>query len=294
MKKEIAIRRILFATDYSENARSALDYARMIALHFEASVYLIHVVQLSQAAHEVEIEIAGPSLSRNSACKRLDTLADGLRRYGIDVETHVVEGFPGDVIPQSIETYAIDLLVLGIHGLQHGLTYLLMGSTTELLLREAPCPILTIGAKVLSGFDVERDLDHILFVTDLSPEATSAAPYALFLAKQFGVPVHPGVWLSDKLRGDGGERSRAIEGYCRSMQEVEEAERPEWCTPEFQLEHALSTEDVVAKAAAEHDGLIVLGIKDLDSSFARLVLSRATCPVITVRRKELSEQGHSA
>lgn len=280
--KQTAIRRILFATDFSENSRAALDYARMFALRFHATVYMLHVVLLSQAAREAEIEIAGPSLSRDAAERRLETLAIELRRAGVAVETHVVEGFAGEVIPQSVLTYGIDLLVLGIHGLHHGLTYLLMGSTTELLLREAACPVLTVGANVLSGLDLNTDLTHIFFVSDLSREATCAAPVALFLADAFHVPVELGVWLSERIRDDEQSQREALEAYCRSMGDVPAAKPPEWCDPGHQLSHALTTEELVARTAREHNALIVLGIHSLNSSFARLVLSRSSSPVITI------------
>ena len=278
----ITIRRILYASDFSENSRAALDYAKMFALRFEAKVYMLHVVLLSQAAQEAEIEIAGPSLSREAAEHRLETLAEELRTAGVQVETHIVDGFAGDVIPRSILTYDIDLLVLGIHGLHHGLTYLLMGSTTEILLRESSCPVLTVGANVLSGFNLKSDLDQILFVSDLSPQAAHAAPLALFLGKVLNVPVKLGVWLSDRLHDDQNRQQEALEEYCGRLRELIGGESPEWCQSDFQRHQGLRTEELVAKVARDHDSLVILGIHSLDSSFARLVLSRSSSPVITI------------
>ena len=185
MAAQINIRRILFATDFSENSRSALDYAVMFAQQFGAAVLMMHVVQLSQAAHEAEIEMDAASMSRSAGEQRLATMADGLQRLGISVEKHVIDGFAGEAILASVQTYDVDLLVLGIHGLHHGLTYLLMGSTSEMLLTEAECPVLTVGGNVLSGFDIGKDLDHVLFVSDLSVEAARAASYTLFFAARF-------------------------------------------------------------------------------------------------------------
>ena len=91
-------RHVLFATDYSENSRLALDYAVMFAQRFKATVYTLHVVLLSQAAQEAELESSGPSLSRKSADRRLEA-AGGLRRLGLEVETHRLDGPAAEVIP---------------------------------------------------------------------------------------------------------------------------------------------------------------------------------------------------
>ena len=72
-----------------------------------------------------------------------------------------------------------------------------------------------------------------------------------------------------------------MQAYCTSMKNVVGEERPEWCDVEFQLSHALETDDILAKAERQTAGLIVLGLGSLNNSFARHLLSNATCPVIT-------------
>lgn len=283
--EDVKMKRILYATDFSENSRAALDYAKMFALRFKATVYMLHVVFLSQAAHEVEIEIAAPSLSRKAAERRLETLANDLRQCGISVETHIVEGLAGAVIPRSVVTYDVDLLVLGIHGLHHGLTYLLMGSTTELLLREASCPVLTIGAGVLSGFDINMDLDHVFLVSDLSPGFVPAASLALFLSRSFRVPARLGVWSPERVDENSPLERKMLEDHCKEMQGIMSGMPAEWCDPDYQAEHAMTTAKLVATASKEHNALIILAIHTLNSSFARLVLSRSSSPVITILRE---------
>jgi nucleotide-binding universal stress UspA family protein len=280
--QKLPIRRILFATDYSENSRLALDYAVTFAQRFDAAIYMLHVVLLSQAAHEAEIAMARSGLSREAAERRLETLAEGVRHLGLTVETHVIEGFAAEVIPQSVLTYDIDLLVLGIHGLHRSLTYFLMGSTTESLLRDAPCPVLTVGASVLSGFKLKEHLDHILYVSDFSPEGVGAASYALALAEAVGVPVHLASCFPENPRQDPKERSDAVEDYCRILKKALPARQSDWGDPAFQLSHALRSDELIQQAAQEREAVIVLGIRSLHTHFARHLLSRAGCPVITV------------
>ena len=99
---EIKIDRILYATDFLENSRLALDYAVCFAQHFKATIVMLHVVLLSQAAREAEIEISGPSMTRKAVEQRLEKLAHGVRALGLSVETHVVDGLICETVIKSI------------------------------------------------------------------------------------------------------------------------------------------------------------------------------------------------
>jgi nucleotide-binding universal stress UspA family protein len=64
MSLELKVQRILFATDFLESSRLALDYAVAFAEHFKATIMMLHVVELSQAAREVEVMRPGQSKMR--------------------------------------------------------------------------------------------------------------------------------------------------------------------------------------------------------------------------------------
>ena len=138
MAPEIKVRRILFATDFLESSRLALDYAVAFAEHFKAVIVMLHVVELSQAARAFEVERPGQSMMRKFDDQRLETLAVGVRRLGLSVEVHTDDGIPCEVILRAVETYKADLLVLGVHGVHRGLGHLLLGSNTEKILSRPP------------------------------------------------------------------------------------------------------------------------------------------------------------
>lgn len=131
MIEPIKFERILFATDFLESSRLALDYAVAFAQRFRATIFMLHVVELTQAAREVEAETSGPSLMRRVAQERLDVLASGVRRLGVPVETSVQDGIPCRIILRDVERFRANLLVLGAHGVHRGLEHLLIGSNTE-------------------------------------------------------------------------------------------------------------------------------------------------------------------
>jgi nucleotide-binding universal stress UspA family protein len=282
--------RILFATDFLENSRLALDYAVGFAQHFNATIVMLHVFFLSQAALEAEMSISGPSASRKAAQERLNTLAEGVRLLGLNVEVHVVSGFACDVILESVRTYKADLLVLGTHGIHRGLDHLLLGSNTEKIVLSADCPTLTVGAHVLAGFSLKNHLKEILYFSDFTPEAAAAAPYALFLGKEFHVPVEIGQLLPVVAENNPRLQSQLAEDYCESLKAVIGDSEMDWCLPSFQLKRGMELDQIIERAETQSAGMIVLGVhsesylgRHLHTSFAYQVLARATCPIFTIR-----------
>ena len=297
MQTTTKIDRILYATDLLENSRLALDYAVGFAQHFKATIVMVHVVLLPQAAREAEIQIAGPSMTRKATEQRLEKLAEGVRRLGIPVEAHVVDGLVCETVIRSVRTYHADLLVLGTHGVHRGLDHLLIGSNTEKILLSAECPTMTIGAHVLSGFDIEEHLKEIMYFSDFTPEATAAAPIALFLGNEFSVPVDPCLLLPLVAKNNERLKQQLAETYCENMKAAVGDADPEWCTPAFQLERGLEFDQIIKRAEDQSAGLIVLGVhaeskleRHLRTSFAYEVLARASCPVVTVRQTPPSDK----
>jgi len=293
MIAEIKLSRILFATDFLESSRVALDYAVAFAEHFHATIVMLHVVELTQAAREVEAETAGPSLMRRAAQERLDVLATGVRRLGLAVETHIDDGIPSDVILSAVDRFHANLLVLGVHGVHRGLEHLLIGSNTEKILLSARCPTLTVGAHVLSGVDLQLHFDKILYLSDFTQEATAAAPYAIFLGDAFDAPIEV-YQLMPAIAEDNQRLQLALaDECCKSMKAALGGVSPDWCEAVFHLERGMAVDQLIERAQRQHASLIVLGVhtesqlhRHLHTSFAYHLLARATCPILSVRRHD--------
>ncbi len=290
MLPEIKIKRILFATDFLESSRLALDYAVAFAEHFNAAIIMLHVVELSQAASEVEVATSKPSLMRRVAHGRLDALASGVRRLGLSVEAHVEDGIPCQAILRGVDRYNADLLVLGVHGVHRGLDHLLIGSNTEKILLSATCPTLTVGAHVLSGVDLKLHLDEIIYFSDFTPQATAAAPYAVFFGKEFDAPIEVCQLLPVIAENNERLKLDLADEYCKSMAQTLGEDSSEWCKPTFQLEHGMEIDQIIERAQRQNAGLIILGVRTasqlgrrLHSSFAYNLLAKATCPVLSIR-----------
>ena len=71
------------------------------------------------------------------------------------VQVHVKEGPPDVVIPQAIDEYEIDLLVMGTLA-RSGIRGMLVGNTAERILPQLSCSLLAVKA---AGFESPITLD---------------------------------------------------------------------------------------------------------------------------------------
>lgn len=286
----IQFKRILFATDFLESSRLALDYAVALAHHFRGSLLLLHAVELSPYAEEAEGATNRPSVSRKAAEVRLEAFAAGVRRTGLTVDTLVEDGTPCQVILDAVRSQSPDLLVLGVHGIHRGLSHLVIGSNTEKILLTVSCPTLSVGAHVLAGIDLHLRLSEIVYCSDFTPAAATAARYALFLGDEFHVPVDVCHLAPTPIEENRATAKKVAEDYCNALRKTIPGAAEEWCTPAFHLEHGLDLDQILRRAEAEFAGLIVLGVhtesqlgRHVRASLAYKLLTRAICPVLSIR-----------
>jgi nucleotide-binding universal stress UspA family protein len=284
------IRSIVIATDFLESSRLALDYAVALAHHYKAKLHVLNVFRPSQAATEAELFHDGPSLSRRNRESRLEALAAGARRAGVEVEWHLLEGWMPDTLLARLEAQTPDLLVMGTHGIYHGLGHFLIGSDAEATLLSTPCPTLTIGRHVLSGVRLNLAFDRISYVTDFSPEAAVAAPYAVALSQEFGAVLEVCHLIPEDIAEIPELRNQLAQQYCEAMKRVLPSAEEAWCTTAYQLAQGAPAEDIVRRARLDTDNLIVLGVRatsllerHLHQSLAYQLVATAVCPVLTIR-----------
>lgn len=288
MTSQIKFERVLFATDFLESSRLALDYAVAFAGSFGATIVMLHVLELTQAAREAEAETSRPSLMRRVAEERLEVLAAGVRRLGFTVEVSVEDGIPCQMILQAVDKHRADLLVLGVHGIHRGLEHLLIGSNTEKILLSAKCPTLTVGAHVLSGIGLELRTDEIIYFNDFTAEATAASPYSAYLSEKLGAPTQ-----ICQISSPNGAGNHVVQDQPESIEKVVPSDdliAKGRSNPVIQLRKGEELEQVLSIAKSHNAGMIVLGVRPasqlsrhLYTSFAYNLLATATCPVFSVR-----------
>jgi nucleotide-binding universal stress UspA family protein len=143
----IKLKKVLVPTDFSESAKHAFIYGVSFAQEYRAELVLLHVVENLTVGYasdlfpvpmaEVFQEISG------YAKTELAKLADEARQKGIAVSELVAQGKPSAEIIRHASENDVDMIVLGTHG-KGMLDQALFGSTTERVVRRAPCPVLTV------------------------------------------------------------------------------------------------------------------------------------------------------
>ena len=296
LTSRIALKNILFLTDFSEPSEAALPFAVAIARGYRAKVYTLNAFmpapyvyttpELSAAAIEVEEENAKVGMRRVEAAFA-----------GLPHESILERGIGvWPAVQQAMREHAIDLVVLGTHG-RTGAAKFLLGSVAEEIFRRSPVPVLTIGPGVRNGAHNGGRFRRVLFATDLSVDSATAAPYAVSSAQEnharlvlLHVMRHPET--RDREEKDRFELSvaEAIHQMYDSVQKDVELYYP----PEVVVEYGDAAERIVTAARERHADLIVLGVHDaaghigaathLERATAHRVVSHAHCPVLTVRQ----------
>lgn len=143
------VKQILAPTDFSIHAESGLRYACMLAERFGATLHLMHVLPEVVAPVGPEPMIL-PSLPAEyydeAEAAALESLGRCLKpEWGkpAQVERAIRWGDPVQAVVAFAEDKPIDLIVLATHG-RTGLSHVLLGSVAERIVREAPCPVLTV------------------------------------------------------------------------------------------------------------------------------------------------------
>ena len=136
-----ATRRILVATDFSSQAKKALDWGRYLAEHFPAKLVSLHVIEIFKLA-DVEYRISGSDPLGQLREQSQSSMAE-LRRLLPDSETHILEGSPRPLIVEFALESDCQMIVMGTHG-RSGLAQLFLGSVAEYVVRHSKVAVLTI------------------------------------------------------------------------------------------------------------------------------------------------------
>lgn len=137
--------RVLVPTDGSDTAKRAVDHAVAIADAFDGELHALSVVDVAAVGGEME---AVPTRSLIEALTEraeaaVEAVAERGSDAGVEVVTEVQQGFPGSGVLRYAREHEVDIVVMGTHG-RTGLGRVLLGSTTERLVRRAEMPVCAV------------------------------------------------------------------------------------------------------------------------------------------------------
>lgn len=188
----MAMKTILYATDYSENSELALKYAQNMSHKMEAKLLVIHVFDYPTFLDDISLkpEAAFPNLEGDAIkkhhselkafCKRV--LKNDVNTLNIEIEAVENKSVVSEIVEKANVIDAF-LIVTGIKGTSK-FRELVMGSTAKQLIEDATCPVLTIPHD-----SVNKDIKTIIYATDFEDKDLGAIHKLTEIAKPFNAKI---------------------------------------------------------------------------------------------------------
>ncbi len=287
-RTRITLKNILFATDFSTASDAAAPIAIEIAQRYGAKVYGVHVNRFDDYTAAAPNAWAAMAEAAEKETKEDAGRLNGLLQ-GIEHEVVISEGNIWEVVSNLIKEKEIDLVVLGTRG-RTGLGKTILGSVAEQILRQSPCPVLTVGPHVNLWSDEYAKMREILYATDLAADFPIAAPYAVSLAQENQAHLVLLHVIENPKPGDLVDSQEGVNLKARKLQQLVAEQAGLWCEPTYVVEQGPAAEKILDVAKRRHTDLIVMGARPAKGLATHLnigtvhnVVSQATCPVLTVR-----------
>ena len=144
-----AHRVILHPTDFSSNSTKAFQVAAALARDRGARVLVLHVAP-SPLTSLGGTQALPPQAVEFNLQELKDQMAAIRPPEGVTLETRLEVGGAADTILAVARDTGCEMVVMGTHG-RSGISRLLMGSVAEMVVRRAPCPVLTLKAEAAPG-----------------------------------------------------------------------------------------------------------------------------------------------
>ena len=286
---------ILLATDFSKPARRAFTYALRLSTVLQTRLILLHVVKAPPG-----FETWSPSARRSlgplktKALLELGRMVRTAEDDGVRTQYKLVVGIPEDSILKIAKESRPDVIAMGTHG-RTGWDRLQLGSTAEAILRQAPCPVLTVHAAIAADFPLRLhrvQLSRLLVAMDFSASSEAALRSAAKLAPLLNgraVLVHAFDPSTPRLEHTRGGASHRAE---QRLQKVISASQADQVVSDKIVTPGDPVEVILDQAKRVRTDLIVMGTNGrrgmhrlVLGSVAESVVRRAGCPVLVVKER---------
>ena len=297
----IEFKHVLCPVDFTESSTRALAHAAALTQWYGAQLTVLHVVPTFDPM-QVRAGLGGPVQVVNPVTREqvLEEMQQLLERAGVSPEAQLIAqagDAPTTIVDQALTTRT-DLIVIGTHG-RRGFKRLLLGSVTETVLHEAPCPVLTVSPHTDAASSDAVTFKRILCPIDFSPSALQALGFALDLARQAGGLVtllHVIEWLPEEEPRAYAHfnipefRGYMVEDAQQRLRSLAGEESRAWCEINDGIVVGRAHREILREAETRSSDLIVMGAQGrggvglaLFGSTTQQVVRGASSPVLTVR-----------
>ena len=276
---------VVYATSLSDRSENARRYARLMARHYSAQLFVAHVYHPSQAAMEVEALTHNLSAEREDKLRRLASIAHDLSIDGVDSKPALIEGTVEQAIDELAEKHAPSLIVLSTHGAGR-FQRAFIGSTADRILRSSRWPCLIVGPHVPEASDAAVPFKRILFATDFTPAAMHAAIYAISLAKESGADID----VLNVIPRNSVEHPESLESQVyQELDRIVPNQAREFCNPHTFVDVGNAHKRIEEHIRQYSVDLLVIGVRksshldlEMRTSDAFGLIAASPCPVLTI------------
>ena len=227
------LKSILCPIDFSDFSATAYQHALSLAKYYKARIIALHVVELwkypfaDYAAHEADYAKFSAALNEGGEVK----LQRFVREYSsgtLQPELVIYQGNAPNCILSFAQKENIEVIVMGTHG-RRGFDRLVLGSTTDRVMRKAACPVLVVSSPSQTAMTVDPDgkhrLSRILYCTDFSHNSEGARGYAISLAAEYSAELtllHVAENASDLATADAiiAERTQELDKLISGTEQL--------------------------------------------------------------------------
>ena len=144
----VKIEKILFPSELREYSLKILPFVISLSEKYNSTIYLLHVIQDISKWGGFYIPHIPLDLYQEEAMEAAEKFMDKVCRQQMQgcpkFQRIILSGDPAAEILKTIDSEAIDLVVMGTHGYK-GLEHAIFGSVAEKVLKNSAVPVLTIN-----------------------------------------------------------------------------------------------------------------------------------------------------
>lgn len=137
--------RMVVPVDFSEHRSRLLAHAREIALVYGMDVTLLHVLRSDHVPNAYDLKLPGIGSGNFEEQVRESLWADAevFQEEGTAVSVKIAMGHPADRILEVAREMDAAFITIATHG-RTGLQHMLLGSMSEKVIRQSPCPVCVV------------------------------------------------------------------------------------------------------------------------------------------------------
>jgi nucleotide-binding universal stress UspA family protein len=279
---------ILFPTDGSDAAETALEAAIGAADAHDATLHVLYVADTNQPSLS-NVQGRVTDVLEGQGRDIVEEAGASARNAGVDTVEEVIQGGPSRTICDYVDGRGIDLVVMGTRG-SRDIERIILGSVTERVVRNGGAPTLVVPPES----DREYPPESVLVGSDGSDGSAAAVDEGLGIADAAGATLHLVSVLESNVLGIDLGSSQIDEAREQRDEELFAPVRERADERGVTVETAVEEGDVVDRldeyADANDIDLVVVGThgrtgidKRILGSVTENLMRSASVPVLSVR-----------